>query len=67
MCFWKVGNSYPGWSERIRPDGWHEESDGNVVPSVKESVGVINLPDRTLTMRKRMERLQKIIWTGERS
>ncbi len=25
----KGGNSYPGWSERIRPDGYSEESDGN--------------------------------------
>ncbi|MFR5320813.1 MAG: hypothetical protein ACLTGQ_05565 [Mediterraneibacter gnavus] len=23
------GNSCPGWSERIRPDGYSEESDGN--------------------------------------
>ena len=25
----KSGNSYPGWSERICPDGYSEESDGN--------------------------------------
>ena len=25
----KSGNSCPGWSERIRPDGYSEESDGN--------------------------------------
>lgn len=37
-----------------------------LVPFVKESVGEINLPDRTLTMEKRMERLQKIIWTGRK-
>lgn len=33
-----------------------------LVPFVKESVGEINLPDRTLTM----ERSQKIIWTGRK-
>lgn len=38
-----------------------------LVPFVKESVGEINLPDRILTMeRKRMERSQKIIWTGRK-
>ena len=25
----RVGNSCPGWSERICPDGYSEESDGN--------------------------------------
>lgn len=29
-CFsGKSGNSCPGWSERICPDGYSEESDGN--------------------------------------
>lgn len=48
----KGGNSCPGWSERIRPDGYSEESDGNACTVCKESVGEINLLDRTLTMEK---------------
>ena len=37
-----------------------------LVPFVKESVGESKLSDRILTMEKRMERLQKIIWTGRK-
>lgn len=37
-----------------------------LVPFVKESVGESKLSDRILTMKKRMERLQKIIWTGRK-
>ena len=43
--FGKSGNSYPGWSKRIRPDGYGEEPAGNTC-TVCKRIGGWKQPDK---------------------
>ena len=64
--FWKERvKQLSGMNERIRSDGCLKTPDGNACTVCKESVGEINLPDRTLTMENGWRNM-KIIWTGRK-